>query len=59
MTLARPTVPEKCSREWLLSAPALMAEDVSCSKSSLQYCARGPQIKAQGALPSQDNTTKE
>lgn len=35
MTLARPAVPGKCSRKWLLSVSSLMAEDLCC-KPSLQ-----------------------
>lgn len=43
MTLARPAVPGKYSREWLLSVSFLMAEDLSHSKPSLQDSAPGSQ----------------
>lgn len=43
MTLARPAVPGKYSREWPLSVSSLMAEDLSHSKPSLQDSAPGSQ----------------
>lgn len=57
MTSARPAVPGKCSREWLLSVSSLMAEDLSHSKPSLQDCACGPQNTTEEQLEAPEHSS--